>query len=711
MGRTTPFRVVVVLGLALHAVVAMRGWQEQPFDGYLLERHQIVSALHDPGWPAFAGGLRVGDALLAREADPGGQVTLHVRRRGEQRTVTFAPAPFPAPDRWRFLLPWLLLGLLLGALGPAIARVRPDHAGARALSDFTLAVAIFALTNLESVTTRQTWLINQLALGATPALALGLARSVTARNPDGQAQTGPLHPGFMAAGMAVALVGAARGEAAPYAYPALIMGACGGLLAIPVLSLMQACTSGLPSHARRRAATWATGTGLALLPITSNGAGGFLGGAMPVGALATMLLFPLTLGMLLIRDQLFAIDRRSRRVIAHLLATVSLAGVQALLLAFATPERPESGQAWIAAGGGLMVALGIAPLARTLQAVLDRFFDQVSFDPAEVLGQFHAQARNCPDGIALDRLRGRLVDQNLGPVRSIPPDARATLPPRRSGQPWSQRDRQFLADLDAAHRLWHEHLELVATHVRQERVTRELALARDLQRAWTGHPPSLDGRMDLAIRCLPALEVGGDFAEVIHRSDGRWLIAIGDVSGKGVPAALLMAATLTLLRARAEAPEGPAEMLRHLGAVLHRQRPSPAMFVTLSLALLDADRGELLTASAGQREPWIEGCPPGASGIALGWLADAQPPEHRHVLQPGTRVLWATDGLEDGLEAHEETRQDAVGALWNRLPAMPAEALADRLVAATRVADGRAAFDDLTLVVLRWRPDDTSPRG
>jgi hypothetical protein len=241
----------------------------------------------------------------------------------------------------------------------------------------------------------------------------------------------------------------------------------------------------------------------------SNVAGGFLGDGVPVGALATMLLFPLTLGLLLIRDQLFAINRRARRVIAHLLATVSLAGIHALLLVVATPERPESGQAGMAAGGGLVVALGIAPLARSLQAVLDRFFDQVSYDPAEVLGTFHAEARDCPDGKALDRLRERLVDQTLGPVRRIPPDAGSTLPPRRSGQPWSRRDRQFLVDLDAAHRLWHEHLELVATHVRQERVTRELALARDLQRAWMGHPPSLDGTMALAIRCLPALEVGG----------------------------------------------------------------------------------------------------------------------------------------------------------------------------------------------------------
>ncbi|MEB3236128.1 MAG: SpoIIE family protein phosphatase [Candidatus Sericytochromatia bacterium] len=712
--RHATARGLILLGLALQAILAMQTWQAAPFEGYLLERHRIVSALHDPAWPAFRAGLRSGDVVLGRSRLADGRVAVAVRTRAATREVTFAPAAFPAYARWRFLLPWLMLGLLLGSLGIAIVRVRPDHVGALALADFTWVVAIFALTNLESVTTQQTWLINQLALGATPALAFTLARTLTARQPAEQQASGRTARGLTLAGMLLAAAGGASEASASIIYPAIISAACVGLLAIPIMSLHRALDRRSTRHARRRAATWAAGTGLALLPLLGNGAGGFIGGGMPAGILATMLLFPVTLGVLLARDQLFDIDLRGRRVIAYVLATAALTSLHALAVSLvATPVR-NGGHAWATGAGGLAVAVGIAPLARLLRSLLDRFFDQVPYDPPETLSRFHAEARRCPDPGSLDRLRAHVLNTTVAPIEIPPARAAAIrsaggLPPRVSGQPWGPRDLRFLQELDNAHALWHEHLALVAAHVREERVARELTLARQLQRAWLGRPPPPDQALDLAIRCLPALEVGGDFAEVHRRADGRWLIALGDVSGKGVPAALLMAATLALLRARLEGDEGPAEMLRELGSLLHRQRPSPAMFVTLSLALFDSTSGELRTASAGQREPWIGAMPPGASGAALGWFADERPPEHRHMLQPGTRVLWATDGLEDGLGHLGCPAPDRVGKVWTRLTDATSEDLAERLVAATRGAQGPTPPDDLTLVVLRWRPVSALP--
>lgn len=692
------FRGLVLLGLALLATGTFLAWQREPFAGYLLERHGVVSALHDPGWPAFEAGLRVGDRVTARDIMADGRTRLAVRRGESPTEIIFREVPLTQAARWRFFLPWLGLGLLLGSLGLGIGAIRPHHPGARSLGDFTFVVALFSLTNLESVTTRHTWLINLLALGATPALALDLARRV--HLPDGG---GPGHPPVksLLAGMALALWGGLDAEAAAWAYPGLLLGASLGLLALPVLAIGRFLDPLARAHERRRSVTFAAGAALSLLPTVVTGTGGLAGGGPPAGFAATMLLFPLTLGVLLVRDELFGIDSRSRRMLAHLLATAALVGLQALLLTI----WGHAAGPWPSVLASLAVALGLQPLASRLRTLLDKLFDQMPYDPQQALDRFHEAARSCPDPTSLDQLRARILEETVVPVEPIAPSVgplpRGMPGPRRSGQPWGTRDLKFLADLDRAHALWGEHLALVAAHVRQERVDRELALARQLQSAWLGPPPPPSPDLEIAVRCLPALEVGGDFAEVHRRPDGLWLVAVGDVSGKGVPAALLMVATLTLLRARADGPAGPAELLEELGTLLHRQRPSPSMFVTMSIGLLDPHHGLMRTASAGQQEPWIDNLPPGPSGPALGWLEGHRPPEHVRQLCPGTRIIWATDGLADGL-AHRGL--GAVGVALDKIPDLPAEAVADQLVHEARGPEHSPAIDDLTLVVLRWRP-------
>jgi serine phosphatase RsbU (regulator of sigma subunit) len=233
------------------------------------------------------------------------------------------------------------------------------------------------------------------------------------------------------------------------------------------------------------------------------------------------------------------------------------------------------------------------------------------------------------------------------------------LGPRLSQQEYSADDRKLLSDLATQT----APAVRVAQLVRQqqeaqerERIEQELRVARLIQQTLLPKVVLELGGWDVAAFYRPAREVGGDFYDFLEFEDGRLGIVVGDVTDKGVPAALVMATTRTMLRAAAQRLDSPGEVLRRVNDVLYPDIPQN-MFVTCLYAILDPSSGRLRYANAGHDLPYLrhKGGPGGASelratGMPLGLMPGMGYEEKEAVLEAGDSVLFYSDGL---VEAHD----------------------------------------------------------
>ena len=155
----------------------------------------------------------------------------------------------------------------------------------------------------------------------------------------------------------------------------------------------------------------------------------------------------------------------------------------------------------------------------------------------------------------------------------------------------------------------------------------------------------------------PARYVGGDFYDFIYFPDGRLGIVIGDVSGKGVPAALVMATTRSLIRFAAHRLISPGKVLHRVNNLLDPDIP-PNMFVTCQFALLDPSSGQILFANAGHNLPFLhcsdQSTELRATGMPLGLMPDSEYEERETTLDAGDYMLFYSDGLS---EAHNPKQE------------------------------------------------------
>jgi sigma-B regulation protein RsbU (phosphoserine phosphatase) len=249
-------------------------------------------------------------------------------------------------------------------------------------------------------------------------------------------------------------------------------------------------------------------------------------------------------------------------------------------------------------------------------------------------------------------------------------------------------------------------------HASLERAAHELDIGREIQRSLLPHRfPEVAG-WRFAADYEPAREVGGDLYDVFRirgeRDDVALLIA--DVTGKGVPAALLMADTKALLHAAADNADDPADALGRVNRILAIERRS-SLFVTAALAAVDADTGDLRLASAGHEPPLVVRADGrleaiDARGPILGAFAGAAyEPAACHV-EAGEVVVLYTDGITD--------TRDAAGAFYGEarlrgvladLTGASAEEVLRAVVEDVRFFRGEAdLFDDLTVLVAEREP-------
>lgn len=283
---------------------------------------------------------------------------------------------------------------------------------------------------------------------------------------------------------------------------------------------------------------------------------------------------------------------------------------------------------------------------------------------------------------------------------------------RLSEQDYSSYDKGLLNSLATqaapALRVAQMVLEQQAQARERERIEQELAVARLIQQTLLPKElPDLPG-WHLTTFYQPARAVGGDFYDFIQYEDGRLGLVVGDVTDKGVPAALVMATTRSILRSAAQEALSPGKVLERANDLLFPDIP-PRMFVTCFYAVLDSRSGHLHYANAGHDLPyrWREGevAELRATGMPLGLMPGMQYEEKEVTLAHGESVLLYSDGL---VEAHNPER-DMFG--FPRLVALLStyqgeESAIDYLRAELTAftGEGWEQEDDITLVTLRRAP-------
>jgi serine phosphatase RsbU (regulator of sigma subunit) len=236
------------------------------------------------------------------------------------------------------------------------------------------------------------------------------------------------------------------------------------------------------------------------------------------------------------------------------------------------------------------------------------------------------------------------------------------LGPRLSQQEYSADDRKLLNDLATQTAPAVQVAQLVRQQQQQaqerERIEQELRVARLIQQTLLPkHVPDRPG-YEVAAYYQPAREVGGDFYDFLDLDDGRLGLVVGDVTDKGVPAALVMATTRTMLRASAQRYDSPGAVLKRVNDVIVTDIP-PNMFITCLYAILDTETGRLQFANAGHDLPYRRSSSAGgaeelrATGMPLGLLPGMNYEEKEIVLERGDSVLFYSDGL---VEAHDPER-------------------------------------------------------
>jgi sigma-B regulation protein RsbU (phosphoserine phosphatase) len=252
---------------------------------------------------------------------------------------------------------------------------------------------------------------------------------------------------------------------------------------------------------------------------------------------------------------------------------------------------------------------------------------------------------------------------------------------------------------------------LKETTAAKERIESELKIAHEIQMSMVPKtfPPFPDRReFDVFATLVPAREVGGDFYDFFFIDDDRLLFAIGDVSGKGVPAALFMAVVKTLLRATAGTAADPGDILRRLNDDLSRDNES-CMFVTLFCGILHVGTGEIDYSNGGHNLPFHlhgRGLTPldNPGGGALGVAENGVYPSARLRLGPEESLFLYTDGLTEAMDAAGELFSDErLEQLLRRTRAPgPRQLLGLVVEEVNAFSAGAPQADDITGLVLRY---------
>ncbi|MDD1702990.1 MAG: SpoIIE family protein phosphatase [Methanoregula sp.] len=250
--------------------------------------------------------------------------------------------------------------------------------------------------------------------------------------------------------------------------------------------------------------------------------------------------------------------------------------------------------------------------------------------------------------------------------------------------------------------------ELQRTTAEKERFAKELEIAKGIQQSFLPESAPQIAGIELVAKNVPALEVGGDFYDFIPLAKNRWGLVIADVSGKGVPAALFMALSRTLIRASTLANSDPAGAIGHANQLICEDSKT-SMFVTLFYAILDSHAMTLNYVNAGHNPPLLlkeassDVVLLKAKGIALGVTDDVELQSVKIDLRPGDVLVLYTDGVTEAINVREEEfGEERLLEVITRSRSLPAQTILENILSAiNEFAGDQPQHDDITIMVLR----------
>lgn len=239
---------------------------------------------------------------------------------------------------------------------------------------------------------------------------------------------------------------------------------------------------------------------------------------------------------------------------------------------------------------------------------------------------------------------------------------------------------------------------------------REMRIVEKLQRSLLPAALPEIPRVDLTAYYQPASRVGGDYYDFFKLPDGLLGILIGDVSGHGTPAAVIMAITHCIAHTHPGPAASPGRFLKYLNEHLEREYSSRfETFVTAFYAVYNPESRKLLYASAGHNPPRVKRCQAGSvisldrvTGLPLGVLPDAEYEESSFFLQFQDQVVFYTDGItETHNNSGEQFSEKRIDSVLARCGLNSAELTEQLLAAVNQFSDNAPAHDDRTVVVMK----------
>jgi serine phosphatase RsbU (regulator of sigma subunit) len=252
-----------------------------------------------------------------------------------------------------------------------------------------------------------------------------------------------------------------------------------------------------------------------------------------------------------------------------------------------------------------------------------------------------------------------------------------------------------------------ENTRLLENRIERDRMERELALATEIQQKFQPSAPPIVPGFELQGISFPCYEIGGDYYDFIRRDDEKMLVALGDVSGKGTAAALLMSSLHAAIHAQTTAKTPLMETVVAVNKYLAENTP-PNRFVTLFLAELDTRDGTLAFVNAGHNPPLVaraDGAVEqlGSGGFPLGIMPDATYETGHIQLQPGEALVIYSDGVNETVNRQEEEfGMERLAAVVKDNLQQTASGLRDKIESSlSKFANGADAPDDITLVIVK----------
>jgi sigma-B regulation protein RsbU (phosphoserine phosphatase) len=366
-----------------------------------------------------------------------------------------------------------------------------------------------------------------------------------------------------------------------------------------------------------------------------------------------------------------------------------------------------------------------APTAKTLVRKHSPGLDSGSWElpiGTSVMGYLLTknEALASPDLLDDERFRGlRGAQSRVRAVLAVPlrVENRITgmlaVTNRAPGRQWTQGEIQLLTivSMNSAGVIEQARLRVEAEEKKRleeenKRMERELDLARDIQMSLVPSAPLRCGPWEVHGRVVPARQVGGDYFDYFPLGADRFGLTIADVSGKGVPAALLMSNVQGALRAFCNGERGVDEAIRLVNRSVARSA-SGGQFITLFYGEIDTARGVLRYTNAGHNYPLLrrrggELEQLEVGGLILGLFDDASYAMGETAFSPGDDLLLYSDGISEAADTQgQQFGEDRLAARWKSSSSMPAGDVIDTVLDDVEKFRGSAGqSDDMTLVVV-----------